>query len=111
MLMLAALALSPIAGYAHDDAHQGMMPGTTHGAAEGGHKEGGGHTQGPGKPGDPNRVSRTIRVVMSDDMKFTPAKIVVRRGETIRFMLRNAGRIKHEMVIGPMAELKQHAEL
>jgi len=25
--MLAALALAPIAGYAHDDAHQGMMPG------------------------------------------------------------------------------------
>jgi hypothetical protein len=25
--MLAALALTPIAAYAHDDAHQGMMPG------------------------------------------------------------------------------------
>ena len=111
MLMLAALALTPIAGYAHDDTHKGMMPGTMHGAVEGGHKEGGGHAQGLGKPGDPKRVSRAIRVVMSDDMKFTPAKIEVRRGETIRFMLRNAGRIKHEMVIGPMAELKQHAEL
>jgi hypothetical protein len=27
MLMLAALALVPVAASAHDDAHQGMMPG------------------------------------------------------------------------------------
>jgi uncharacterized cupredoxin-like copper-binding protein len=48
---------------------------------------------------------------MSDDMKFTPAKINVKRGETIRFVVRNAGQIKHEMVIGSMAELKEHAEM
>lgn len=110
MLMLAALALSPIAGYAHDDTHRGMRPGTVHGKA-GGQAGNGGHAQGVGMPGDPNKVTRAIEVVMSDDMKFTPAKLNVKRGETIRFVLRNAGQIKHEMVIGPMAELKQHAEL
>ncbi|HEY5293297.1 MAG TPA: cupredoxin family protein [Burkholderiales bacterium] len=107
MLMLAALALTPIAGYAQDDAHQGMM----HGKAGGGHSENGGHEQGVGEPGDPKKVSRTIQVLMSDDMKFTPAKVNVKRGETIKFVVRNAGRIKHEMVIGSMAELKEHAEL
>ncbi len=115
MLILAALALAPMAVFAHDDAHQGMMsgmmPGMMHGMAEGGHAEIGGHAEGVGKPGDPNKVSRAIRVVMSDDMKFTPAQINVRRGETIRFVVRNAGRIKHEMVIGSMAELKEHAEM
>ena len=111
MLMLAALALTPIAVYAHDDAHQAMMPGMMHGMAESGHAEDGGDAQGVGKPGDPSRVSRAIQVVMSDDMKFTPAQINVKRGETIRFVLRNAGRIKHEMVIGSMAELKEHAAL
>ena len=35
MLMLAALALTPIAVYAHDDAHQGMMPGMMRGVTEG----------------------------------------------------------------------------
>ena len=110
-LIFAALALTPISVYAHDDAHQGMMPGMMHGNAEGGHSEDGGHAQGVGKPGDPKKVSRAIQVVMSDDMKFTPANIDVKRGETIRFMVRNAGQIKHEMVIGSMEELKQHAEL
>jgi len=109
--MLAALALTPISVYAHDDAHQGMMPGMMHGNAEGGHSEDGGHAQGVGKPGDPKKVSRAIQVVMSDDMKFTPANINVKRGETIRFVVSNAGRIKHEMIIGSTAELKQHAEL
>lgn len=111
VFILAALALTPVAAYAHDDAHQGMMPGMMHGKAEGGHSADGGHAHAAGKPGDPKKVSRTIQVIMSDDMTFTPAQINVKRGETIKFVLRNAGRIKHEMVIGSMAELKQHAEL
>ncbi len=111
MLMLAALALTPIAVYADQDAHQGMMHGTMHGNAGGGHSADGGHAQGVGEPGDSNKVSRTIQVIMSDDMKFTPVKLNVKRGETIKFVVRNAGQSKHEMVIGSMAELKQHAEL
>ena len=114
MLMLAALVLTPIAAYASDHGHQGMMPGMMHGShgkAEGGHAEAGGHAHGVGKPGDPTKVSRTIQVLMSDDMKFTPAKVNVKRGETIRFVVRNAGLTKHAMVIGSMAELKEHAEM
>ena len=52
MLMLAALALTPIAVYAHDDSHQATMPGM-HGMAEVGHVEDGGTVHGVGKPGDP----------------------------------------------------------
>ncbi len=111
MFMLAALALTAITAYARDDAHQGMMPGMMHGKAWGGHSGDDEHAQGAGKPGNPKKVSRAIHVVMSDDMKFTPARIDVKRGETVRFVLSNAGRIRHEMVLGPMAELKQHAEL
>ena len=115
MLIVAALALTPIAAYADDNAHHGMMPGMMHGMthnkAEGGHAEDGGHAQAVGKPGDLNKLSRTIQVLMSDDMKFTPAKVNVQRGETIKFALRNAGAIKHEMIIGSMAELKEHAEM
>ena len=114
-IVLAALGLTSVAASAHDDAHkqmmQGMMPGMMHGKAEGGHSGDGGHAQGVGKPGDPKKVSRAIQVVMSDDMKFTPAKIDVKRGETIQFVVRNAGQIKHEMIIGSMAELEQHAEM
>jgi uncharacterized cupredoxin-like copper-binding protein len=111
MLILAALALTSIAVYAHDDAHQGTTPGTTHAKAGGEHSQDGGHAQGAGKPGDPKKASRAVQVVMSDDMKFTPAKIDVKRGETIRFVVRNAGQIRHEMIIGSMAELKEHADM
>jgi uncharacterized cupredoxin-like copper-binding protein len=110
-IILAALALTPVAVSAHDDAHQGMKPGMMRGKAEGGHSGHGGHAQAVGKPGDPKKVSRAIPVLMSDDMKFTPAKLNVKRRETIRFVVRNAGRIKHEMVIGTMSELKEHAEM
>lgn len=114
MLILAALVLTPIAAIAQSDSHRGMMPGMmhgTHGMAEAGQEGNGGHAGEAGRPGDLNRVSRAIQVVMGDDMKFTPAQINVRRGETIEFVVRNAGQTKHEMVIGSMTELKEHAEL
>jgi uncharacterized cupredoxin-like copper-binding protein len=57
------------------------------------------------------KVDRTITVDMTDNMRFTPARISVRRGETIRFLVKNSGQVKHEMVIGSMAELKEHAEM
>lgn len=63
-----------------------------------------------GIAGDPKRA-RTIEVRMSDDMRFSPARIEVREGETIRFVVRNAGGVLHEMVIGTEEELRGHAAL
>ncbi|HSV81907.1 MAG TPA: cupredoxin family protein [Ramlibacter sp.] len=57
------------------------------------------------------RGARTVEVRMSDAMRFAPESIEVREGETIRFVVRNAGKVLHEMVIGTPEELKQHAEL
>lgn len=64
-----------------------------------------------GRPGDPKRVTRTIRVDMSDRMRFTPAAITVQQGDTVRFIVKNSGKVLHEMVIGTQEELKTHAEL
>lgn len=71
------------------------------------------HDHGPklGKPGDPARVSRTVRITMNDDMRYRPSRIEVRKGETIRFELKNLGKLEHEMVIGSARELLEHAEL
>jgi uncharacterized cupredoxin-like copper-binding protein/Spy/CpxP family protein refolding chaperone len=55
--------------------------------------------------------SRTIEIRMSDDMRFRPDRIEVREGETIRFVVRNAGKVLHEMVIGTEKELQEHAAL
>ena len=61
-----------------------------------------------GQPGNAAQVSRTIKVDMSDNMRFTPASINVRQGETIRFVISNSGKLKHEMVFGNDADLKAH---
>jgi uncharacterized cupredoxin-like copper-binding protein len=64
-----------------------------------------------GREGDPKKVSRTINVDMSDKMRFAPAELTIKRGETVRFRVRNSGQVLHEMVLGTMADLKAHAEL
>jgi len=64
-----------------------------------------------GREGDPRKVVRTIRVEMSDAMRFTPAELRIRQGDTVRFVVKNSGKVMHEMVLGTMRELKEHSEL
>jgi uncharacterized cupredoxin-like copper-binding protein len=48
---------------------------------------------------------------MSDTMRFDPARVTVKRGEVVRFVVKNGGKVMHEMVLGTAADLKQHAEM
>ncbi len=64
-----------------------------------------------GREGNPRKVSRTIKVDMADTMRFTPADVTVKRGETVRFVIHNEGKQLHEMVLGTTQALKEHAEL
>ncbi|CAI07146.1 cupredoxin domain-containing protein [Aromatoleum aromaticum] len=64
-----------------------------------------------GIAGDADAVTRTLRVTMTDQMRFDPDRIQVRLGETIRFVHRNAGKMMHEMVIGTKSALDEHADL
>ena len=64
----------------------------------------------PGNPGNSAQVSRTIEVTMEDN-RFKPSEINVKQGETIKFMLKNTGKKKHEMVIGTPEELDKHAKM
>jgi uncharacterized cupredoxin-like copper-binding protein len=64
-----------------------------------------------GRAADPKKANRTIRVDMSDRMRFSPAELEVRRNDTVRFVVKNSGKQMHEMVLGTMQELKEHAEL
>ena len=63
-----------------------------------------------GREGDPAKATRTIRVEMADTMRFTPADITVKRGETVKLVATNKGQVLHEMVLGTAEELKKHAE-
>jgi putative spermidine/putrescine transport system substrate-binding protein len=64
-----------------------------------------------GQPGDPSEVSRTITITMSDVMRFTPDRIEARKGETVRFVLQNEGRLRHELVLGDREALRRHAAM
>lgn len=69
------------------------------------------HEAAAGRPGDPDKVSRVILVTMDDSMRFTPSQLKFKAGETVRFAVRNNGDIRHEMVIGSVAELQEHAQM
>jgi uncharacterized cupredoxin-like copper-binding protein len=64
-----------------------------------------------GRAGEPGKVTRTIRVGMSDAMRFTPSAFTVKPNETVRFVISNGSKVLHEMVIGTTEELQKHAEL
>ena len=64
-----------------------------------------------GREGNPAKALRTIRIGMADTMRFTPADITVKRGETVKFVATNKGQVLHEMVLGTAEALKKHAEL
>ena len=63
-----------------------------------------------GEPGDPGKPSRTIEIAMNE-MDFAPANIEVKRGEQIRFVLRNVGTEDHEFLLATTEENLKHAEL
>lgn len=78
------------------------------GSHSGGHGQGHGPDTAIGVAGDKNKVDRTIQVSMTDDMRFVPGDIQAKHNETIRFIVKNDGKLKHEMVIGTDKELKEH---
>ncbi len=67
-----------------------------------------------GEPGDPAKPARVIKVAMREagrKMFFDPARIEVRKGEQIRFVLENDGIYNHEFVLATRADNRKHAEL
>jgi uncharacterized cupredoxin-like copper-binding protein len=101
VLIAAALAAFAATAAAHGDAHP-----KGHAAATA-TKE-----QKPwGIGGDRKDARRTIEIRMLDTMRFVPDRITVREGETVRLVVRNAGKVLHELVIGTPDELKAHADL
>lgn len=64
-----------------------------------------------GIAGDVKAVTRSITVSMSDTMRFNPTQMNIKQGETIRFVIKNAGKVMHEMVLGTQKDLDDHAAL
>jgi uncharacterized cupredoxin-like copper-binding protein len=97
--LLLTPALLPAAALAHGDSHR---PSPTEVVRE----------QKPwGIAAAPAEARRTIEIRMDDQMRFTPAHLEVREGETVRLRIANRGKVLHELVIGTREELQAHAEL
>lgn len=66
-----------------------------------------------GEPGNPKKPARTVQIVMKEGdgtMSFVPSRIEVKRGEQVRFLLRNGGALDHEFVLATAQENLKHAE-
>ncbi len=64
-----------------------------------------------GIAGDAKTVKRTIALAMTDNMRFTPDRIEVKVGDTVKLVMKNNGKVMHELVIGTKKELEEHAAL
>ena len=91
-VLAVALALACSGAVAHGDAHRDVYAAF-------------------GQPGNPAKVSRSVAIDMNDAMRYAPAVVNVRRGETIRFVATNSGKVKHEIVLGTVKQLLDHATL
>jgi uncharacterized cupredoxin-like copper-binding protein len=104
------LATTATAGFA-DEGHKNGDDSTA--AKESHHAHDGAHGHGDsaaGRPGNPRKISRTIKITALD-MKYDKPEIRVKAGETIKFVVTNTGKLRHEFMIGDMEEQRQHAEM
>ncbi len=62
-----------------------------------------------GSPAGATASPREVDLTMTDQMTFEPARIEVRPGETIRFVVRNVSNEAHEAYIGTEEEQRLHA--
>lgn len=76
-----------------------------------GHDHGASHAFAAGEPGGSGRVDRVIEIVMREgdgSMSYSPSRIEVRKGELIRFVLKNAGQLRHEILIDSFESNARH---
>jgi uncharacterized cupredoxin-like copper-binding protein len=99
---VAVIALSASTAFAHGDDHMAKKHAYDASKIE---------DRAFGREGDPTKVTRTVRLDMTDALRFAPADVTVKRGETVKFVVANSGKQLHEMVLGTTQELKEHAAL
>lgn len=102
---LTAAALAVLVSYSAVTLAGGTHPGE-HKHGEHSHDEG-----AIGQAGVASKVNRTVTVDMTDAMRFVPEQVSVKQGETIRFVVKNSGKVRHEFVLGTEAALKEHYQV
>lgn len=71
---------------------------------------GGGSTSGESPPEGEGSAGgvRTIEITALDELRFEPDRVEVAAGETVRFVVTNAGSAPHEFVVGDETVQMQH---
>jgi uncharacterized cupredoxin-like copper-binding protein len=72
-----------------------------------------GATFSAGEPGDPKKPAKIVQVTMAESdgkMLFAPARLEVRKGDQIKFVLRNNGELEHEFILASTADNLKHAD-
>jgi uncharacterized cupredoxin-like copper-binding protein len=54
--------------------------------------------------------ARVVRIQALDSLAFQPNRVQVERGESVRFVVTNAGQAVHEFILGPESVQKAHEE-
>lgn len=65
---------------------------------------------GASPAGPPATGPREIAVRLTDALRFEPAAFEIRAGETIRFVVTNAGKIRHEFFVGDEDAQRDHEQ-
>ena len=60
-----------------------------------------------GHPGKAKDATRTIAIEMKE-YQFSQAEMAFKEGETVKFVVTNTGRLKHEFTVGTIAEQAAH---
>lgn len=63
-----------------------------------------------GEPGVQENITRTIRLEVYE-YRFSPSEINIKQGETVRFIVKNTGKKKHEMMIDTIQHLREHEKM
>lgn len=113
--LVLVLSAPAFAGGTHKGDHDKAEK-SDHGHAEKsdeGHADKGHHDQmAVGEPGNSADAGRTVEVVMREtddgDMIFEPKLLKVKKGETVRFLVRNAGELEHEFVLDDHHGVMKH---
>jgi len=82
-----------------------VAPARAHPAGHGQHHD---DSYSAGQPGDPGKPTREIDIEMRE-MEYLPYRIDVKRGEQIRFVIKNTGTQSHEFLLATTVENLKHA--
>jgi uncharacterized cupredoxin-like copper-binding protein len=94
-----------------------------HAGADTGHEQMGGMSGSPGthehmemnvpfgSPGEEAEVTKTIQVQATDQFRFVFDRTDIRRGDVVKFVVANLGKLRHEFSIGDVPSQRAHAAM